>query len=225
VVQRVRRGGVSTLRVKTDLQPSMVRRSSFALMAALALAAVAYARPTQLTPTVKFGAGVLPSVIELCFRGVPKEPLAYSGDKVVEWEYMLPVDLAITNVVKRSKARRTFSFNLHQAGRTIRTTNYRIEIVHGVRPCVDVQVLNPFLSGNDVQRTGRLNLRVASEANFLGQASYSYTIEVQGRRRIWKGTDAFVNYCLNELKRLWSLNGKLYCWTEPVDRVTVRRLG
>lgn len=29
--------------------------------------------------------------------------------------------------------------------------------------------------------------------------------------RVWEGTDRFVNYCINESKRIWSSGGRLYC--------------
>jgi hypothetical protein len=193
-------------------------------MIPLVVGATAYAAPIQPSPTVTFGKG-LPQEIELCFRGVPKEPLTYLGDKVFDWKYKLPVTLTVTNVVKgHQSSKRIYSFNLSQAGRTIRTTAYKIEIVWGGKPCVVVEVTNPFVNGDNARRTGQLKLRIVSDGQLLGQASYRYIVVVQGRRQIWQGTDAFVNYCIGEGKRIWSSGGKLYCWTEPQDDITVKRV-
>ncbi len=41
-------------------------------------------------------------------------------------------------------------------------------------------------------------------------------------RRIWQGTDAFINYCINELRPLRSENLRLYCTTPDQSRYVVK---
>ena len=71
-------------------------------------------------------------------------------------------------------------------------------------------------------------LRFAPTSGRTSTRRYAVTVQWRGRtlarrtvvarvfhqpdRRVWQGTDAFVNYCINRLKRTWSRGGRLFCW-------------
>jgi hypothetical protein len=40
--------------------------------------------------------------------------------------------------------------------------------------------------------------------------------------RIWQGEDAFVNYCIDKLKEITSINHRLGCYEPPVRSVTAK---
>jgi hypothetical protein len=44
-------------------------------------------------------------------------------------------------------------------------------------------------------------------------------------RKVWEGTDEFINYCINDTQELISQNLRLYCWRGGVTTRYVRRLG
>jgi hypothetical protein len=73
-----------------------------------------------------------------------------------------------------------------------------------------------------------------------GQWTYRYRVSFRGRTiragrfrvkvrytpgyRIWEGTDAFVNVCINDLRRIWSSGGRLYCDEPPFVTRSIRML-
>ncbi len=44
------------------------------------------------------------------------------------------------------------------------------------------------------------------------------------RRRVWEGTDAFVNFCINGEYTIWSKGGRLFCWKPARTRHTARMI-
>jgi hypothetical protein len=90
---------------------------------------------------------------------------------------------------------------------------------------------------NDLDRPGQWVSVGGENATYLypdmsksGRYRYRYVVTIGGRRalagnlvvrttaeRIYKGTDAFQNYCKNERQTIYSFKGRLYCW-----RITYR---
>lgn len=157
--------------------------------------------------------------VDLCFSPVPKD---YLGPH-------LGVFLRVTHVYKRGKEKRAhrsvtnIDFDLGDIG-TAEREGYLID-TGGTIPCATFQPKNPFLiSFKDVVQTGRFTLKPLSEGAWLPQATYAYTMRIVGARQVFQGTDAFVNYCINEGKKISSSNLKLYCWTDGDFRVSMRRV-
>lgn len=162
--------------------------------------------------SVSFKFGVFSDEIRVCFKGATETDTG--GSK-------LPVELAITNSYSRpvsktkGKTKHRYVFNLDQS-RTFRADSFKVEVGETDYPCAIVYIVSPFSGARNATQVGTLTIRASSENVHLGQAKYSYAIRVLGKRTIWEGTDAFVNYCLNEGATLWSSGGKLYCTAEPV---------
>lgn len=67
----------------------------------------------------------------------------------------------------------------------------------------------------DFQKSGKSNLEFSIRARdeILVAGRFTIDTSITPSRRIYEGTDAFVNYCINESVRIWSHNGRLYCQT------------
>jgi hypothetical protein len=67
------------------------------------------------------------------------------------------------------------------------------------------------------RQTGQRTFRY--KARFGGQTLASGRFIVRTKRtpgyRIYEGTDAFINVCINDLRRIWSSGGRLYCDEPP----------
>lgn len=72
-----------------------------------------------------------------------------------------------------------------------------------------------------------LRLRVLQGNRLLLGINFRIRWVNRPSRTIWIGTDAFVNYCINKLKTIYSKNGRLYCRTDNRSgyRVRTQRLG
>jgi len=62
----------------------------------------------------------------------------------------------------------------------------------------------------------KLRVRVAQDGRHLLSARFRVKWQSRPSRSIWYESDAFVNYCINEIRPIYSKNGRLYCRT--VDR-------
>jgi hypothetical protein len=63
------------------------------------------------------------------------------------------------------------------------------------------------------RRTGQWDYRYRITALGRTMKTGRFRVITRYRRayRIWEGTDAFVNVCINDLRRIWSSGGRLYC--------------
>ena len=57
----------------------------------------------------------------------------------------------------------------------------------------------------------RYVVTVHQGAKRLRKARFGVRWTYRPGRRIWEGSDAFVNYCINSTARIWSKGGRLYC--------------
>lgn len=72
----------------------------------------------------------------------------------------------------------------------------------------------------DFQKSGksRLEFSIRARDEILVEGRFVIETSITPSRRIYEGTDAFVNYCINESVRIWSHNGRLYCQTPKQAR-------
>lgn len=79
---------------------------------------------------------------------------------------------------------------------------------------------------NGRTETHRFTYKVWVEpANLLGRGTITTRATYYPARLIWEGQDAFVNYCIDEGKRVESFHGRLFCHGPSLTniRTTVRR--
>jgi hypothetical protein len=64
-----------------------------------------------------------------------------------------------------------------------------------------------------LKRWSRFTFTAKQDGKLLGSGSFLARVVERPRRRIYEGSDAFVNYCIDETRTLHSSNGRLYCST------------
>jgi hypothetical protein len=68
-----------------------------------------------------------------------------------------------------------------------------------------------------------LSLTGIAAGKRLGTHVIRVSYHNESSKRIWDGTDAFVNYCINHFRPIRSSHGRLYCMTEAVSSVRLRK--
>lgn len=157
--------------------------------------------------------------VEMCFAGIGYDPFLDEGPPV-------PVTVTVAHAYKRAgtqrRTSRTFRFLV---GSDVVKETEQYELVSDVLGCVTLRMKGPLVAFKNATQKGTLLLGVNSQRDGpAGAARYAYTMRVLAAEQIFQGTDAFINYCINELKEIRSSGGRLYCWTEGATIVTMRRL-
>ena len=76
-----------------------------------------------------------------------------------------------------------------------------------------------FLTGGV---TAQITMWKAGGSMVFNRTYASHSVKTPNTQIIWQGTDAFVNYCINELKEIRSSGGRLYCVKVGLGRFKVR---
>lgn len=116
-------------------------------------------------------------------------------------------------------------FSLHGSER-LRNARVRVRFASLVRSTKRYAVFYKIKIGEKVVRRG--SFRVSTRVR-RGKGGREVPYKV--RNRVWRGTDAFFNYCIKGGRELFSKDGRLYCWKSSTryrivgykpDRVRVR---
>lgn len=67
------------------------------------------------------------------------------------------------------------------------------------------------ISSFGVRRASRLTFLVRQSGRVTARGHFRVVNRDRPARKIFEGTDAFINYCINELRTIRSLHGRLYC--------------
>jgi hypothetical protein len=145
-------------------------------------------------------------------------------------DVVLPVDPGQYKVrlkVKWAKTRRTTTFTLN----TARTDDRRcpnstcVPLVWSFgwfdwsHPKPGAQASFSFM---DAGVTARITMwRVGGPQVFDGTYASQWA-KRPSTQTIWQGTDAFINYCINEAVKIYSSGGRLYCLKIGLGRLKVR---
>lgn len=69
-----------------------------------------------------------------------------------------------------------------------------------------------FVPPSRLRGKHRFTFTVESIGQVLSRGSFKVKYEPEFGKRIWEGTDAFWNVCINSTREVRSRNGRLYCW-------------
>lgn len=201
--------------VESVSDPRVVRGArARALVGALAICALALAESasssgTATTAKIRYLGGSL-GTVEFTIRGVPECAEYLSGGKQV-------------------------AISMRRGSRVVGRTNWD--------GCKDVFTdpgypdIVSYPEWDDLDRPGQWvsvgfenSTHLSPDMRRSGRYPYSYLVTIDGRRalagklvvtttakRIYKGTDAFQNYCKNQRRTIYSYKGRLFCW-----RITYR---
>jgi len=192
-----------------------VHRCVGALGFLCAAALVAFgASPSQAAtkPSVKFGSNG--QIITMCFTGAERPKSGFP-------RFVLPLTVNTWNRHDGVPGRvaRTHNFNLSQAARGFSNPGYGLIVTSAKKPCVKI-VMRKYAS----DFSGDIEIRIKSKGRPVGRAVYAYTNDGTEAQRIWHGTDAFVNYCINKNRLIRSSGGRLYCTREATATFRLKRI-
>lgn len=179
-----------------------------ALVAALALSSVAVAADTASQPTT---VKVRVSGRALVFSITPRGPECESGSAVtLEMRFR-------GRAVTRARALWCWFPGLGSVG----TPEW--EQLDGGGPFIVLGDGTSVDVVSDYERRARrvYEYRVSVDGNALRRGRVRVVTTPRKATRIWQGTDAFINTCINDGYRIRSLDGRLYCDVEWVARVQI----
>ncbi len=81
-----------------------------------------------------------------------------------------------------------------------------------------------FRGRRPFRRARKMRLAISAAGASAQVGSFRVSTFVRRGQRIWEGTDAFINYCINKPRPIYSAGGRLYCSQPGVERDQIGKI-